>query len=205
MNENNQMYLIVMDYLFQKYEIEYEENMNATDVIKKVQQFLFPSERSEDFIFSRNEDGHKKLRLYRGTPSKYTEAITVTGIITKEELDYEKYQFYLFRPIMNVFINVYVVKERDLHKEHYLAKFDIIYPVKKKISLLKNYYKETLLKYTNENNKELYTLLQNGFTLRYESNGRYIEFNDESYVEHSLNESDMYLVINNIKDLKQNL
>lgn len=76
-----------MDFLFQKYEIEYDNNMTARDVIKKAQQFLFPIERSDDLIYSTKDKDHNKLRLYRGTPSKYTEAIPVTGTISPQETE----------------------------------------------------------------------------------------------------------------------
>lgn len=126
-----QKYLIIIDFLFQKYEIQYEENMTATEAIRKVQRFLFPSEKREDQIYTSkdNEDDHTKLRLYRSTPSQYTEAMPVTEPITPKNLDYNAYQFYLFRPIINVFITVHVIKEIDLGKGEQLAEFDVIYPI----------------------------------------------------------------------------
>ena len=203
-SSSNNQFLIVMDFLFQKFEIEYENNMTATDVIKKVQQFLFPSERGEELIYSPNDEVHKKLRLYRGTPAKYTEAIPVTEPITKEETKFEAFQFYLFRPIVNVLIIVYIVEENNIRKENNIAKFEIVYPVKKKVSLLKNYVKETLLKYTKEANIQVYNLLQKEFTLQYDSSGKYVELKDEQYVEHWMSGKDTYLVINKKKDSKQN-
>lgn len=52
--------LIILDFLFQKYEIEYEDNMSPQRVIEKVQEYLYPNEKNNDLISTTNEENHQK-------------------------------------------------------------------------------------------------------------------------------------------------
>ncbi len=106
MSIERKQYLVLMDFLFQKYEVEYEPDMSPERVIEKVQLNLPPYEIDKEMISTKNEEKHQKLQLYRSNFPDYYGLVPVTENITEEELDYNKYQFYLFQPTMNVYLTL---------------------------------------------------------------------------------------------------
>lgn len=203
MSEKRKQYLIIMDFLFQKYEVEYETDMSPERVIEKVQCFLFPNEKDIHLISTRDEEKHQKLQLYRSNFPDYYGLVPVTENIKEEDLDFTKYQFYLFRPAINVYLTLYVVQEDNIENNHNILKINLIFPVNKTVSDLKLYLKDTLLKYANDtNNNLLINSLRNGFKLHIISTMQ--ELNDE-FIDQSLNDTEIYLVINEKVDNRASL
>ncbi|KAK8875403.1 hypothetical protein M9Y10_005568 [Tritrichomonas musculus] len=192
--------LIILDFLYQKYDIEYEKNMSPQSVIRKVQQYLFPSERGEDLISNQNENSYKKLCLYRNDPNESKGAIPVTWNITPGECDYSKYQFYLFRPLINVYLTIYIVYPNEQEKHRSKAYLNIIYPIKKKVILLKNYLKDKIQEYTR--NKPEFKIPMKGFILRFVSDSR--ELMDNEYIEQWMNGREIFLIISPENSISQN-
>ena len=114
MGEEKKQYFVIMDFLFQKYEVEYETNMSPQRVIEKIQGFLLPNERDANMISTKNEEKHEKLQLYKSDFPNYYGLVPVTENIKEEDIDYSKYQFYLFRPMINVYLTLYVVEEGNI-------------------------------------------------------------------------------------------
>lgn len=191
--------LIVIDFLSQKYEIEYEDDMSAQDVIRKVQKDLFPSEQSEDLILQPNEKSCHKLCLYQTelpTSTVFKGPKLVTWNIKRDEIDYRKYLFFIFRPIMNIFLSIYIVFPEKKEKDQCIGYFDLIYPIKKKVIVLKNYLKNMLLQYTS-NKGPFRSRPINGFKLEFIQleNEQSPELRDEFYIEQWMNGKEMYLIV----------
>lgn len=194
-------YLIVMDFLYLKYEIEYKENMSPQEVIKKVQPYFFPCEQKNEYLSDKNEKSYNKFCLYRSDAPDFKGARFVTWKIKPHELDYQKYQFYIFRPFINVYLTIYVVTPEEKEKDQAKAHLNLIYPIKKKVKLLKNYLKDNLQILTK--NKEAFKDLPiTGFSLQFVSDSQ--ELTDEQYIEQSMNGKEIFLIVNSENTISQN-
>lgn len=199
MSEENKQYFVIMDFLFQKYEVEYETNMSPQRVIEKVQGFLLPNERDVNMISTKNEEKHDKLQLYKSDFPNYYGLVPVTENIKEEDIDYSKYQFYLFRPMINVYLTLYVVEEGNIGNDSNILKLDLIFPVKKTFSHLKEYLRETLQLYARKtNNNFLMTSLNKRLKFQLKSNMKVS--NDNEFIEQWMNDTELYLVVNNESD-----
>lgn len=199
MNGNNSQYFILMDFLFQKYKIEYENDMSPQRVIEKVQEFLYPNEISKGSTSTTNEKKHQKLQLYRSSFPDYYGAVPVTENIKIEDINYTKFQFYLFRPMINVYLSIYVVDQANIDINKYILKLDIIFPIKKKVMSLKNYLQETLIQYAiDTENDYLETHMRKKFSLQKVTD--LIELINDEYIEPYLNDSELYLILGNNND-----
>lgn len=193
MSVERKHYLVLMDFLFQKYEVEYEPNMSPERVIEKVQLNLPPYEIDKEMISTKNEEKHQKLQLYRSNFPDYCGLVPVTENITEEELDYNKYQFYLFQPTMNVYLTLYVIDRNNINNN--TMKINLIFPVKKTISDLRRYLTETLLHYAiDTNNQYLEESMRKRFKLYIKST--MTEFDDDDIVDQSLNDAELCMAVN---------
>lgn len=201
-------FLIVLDFLSQKYEVEYEENMLAQDVIRKLQRLLFPSEQSEDLIPNQNEESYKKLCLYRAelsNPMGFKGAAVVSWNIKPNELDFNKYRFFIYRPIMNVYLTMYVVFPDKKDKKHSIAYLNFIYPIKKRGIVLKNHLKDKLIEHA-EGKEAFKNIKLTGLRLEFiiHEKSRPSELADETYTEQWMNGKEMYLIISPENNINQN-
>lgn len=192
MSVERKQYLVIMDFLFQKYEVEYETDMSPERAIEKVQCFLFSNEKDVHLISTEDEEKHQKLQLYRSNFPDYYGLVPVTENIKESDLDFTKYQFYLFRPAINVYLTLFVVQEDNI--ENNILKINLIFPVNKTVLDLKVYLRETLLRYANDtNNNLLINSLRNRFELYIKSTMQEL---GNGFIDKSLNDTEIYLVIN---------
>lgn len=174
----NKRELIVMDFLFQKYPIEYFDNMTSENAIRQVQGYLFPKEQDTTQNFgqiSQTKDDHTKLCLYKTTLIfeeylKYQTKLTYfDGPISPQSVDLNQVQFFLYRPLINIFLYINYVEGKTVKQS-----FQMIFPIKKPFSILKTYILKQLqeIGYTFGNNTDiiLYQLLDDPDNTKFSNN-----------------------------------
>ncbi|KAK8875402.1 hypothetical protein M9Y10_005567 [Tritrichomonas musculus] len=199
-------YLVVFDFLSQKYEVQYHDGITAREVIQQIQPHLFPSERDIKFTPKDNEKSCHKLNLYQVHLSKngsydLSDIKFVNWKITAAECDNEKYHFFLFRPFINVYLPIYIIFPEELEAERSKAFLTLIYPIKKRGIVLKNYLKDKVQQYTKDK-AEFKERPIRGFILRFLSNSHELE--DDEYVEPWMNGEKVLLIARTDNNINQN-
>ncbi|OHS98610.1 hypothetical protein TRFO_34981 [Tritrichomonas foetus] len=179
MNENYNS-LIIMDFLYQKFEFRTTESkVTPEDIIKDIRKDFFPSERNIEI--SKGFPDYTKYCLFIGFIDKINNDLNESkrympiefvssSIDIKKFNNLHQYQFFIFRPKINVFLTV----------QYQDAEEQFIIPVKKTYHYLKCYLKNKAPSFNIQHDFNFLIIDENGKTSP-------LDVSDNDYIECNMN------------------